>query len=162
MSVVKLHYSERLVRQAVMAFWWRVVGWRFVIALILVAIPLILLVLGGVRSWLVGFLGAILTLSLGFMVVLYVVHYRGSVGRFRRMNRPEATLEAGDATFRVTSDAGMGEVSWKQVSHVWQFPDFWLLFLSPAQFITLPTADMNAQMRGLIVERVEAHGGRIA
>jgi hypothetical protein len=161
MTSIRLHYSDALVRRAVKAFWWRIVGWRFLIALTLVAISFTSLVLAGDRSWLVGFLGAVLALGMGFIAALYVVHHRGSLGRFRRMSLPEATLELGDATFRITSDAGMAEVPWKQVGEIWRFGEFWLVLLSPANFFTLPMGDLKDEAREWILERVKAHGGRV-
>ena len=42
-----------------------------------------------------------------------------------------------------------------------QASEFWLVLLSPAQFLTLPTGDLNAETCEWIVERVRAQGGRI-
>jgi hypothetical protein len=44
---------------------------------------------------------------------------------------------------------------------VWQFRDFWLLFFSPAQFITLPLADLDSEARDLILSRVRSHGAKV-
>ena len=139
MDPIRLHYSEALIRRAVNAFWWRVVGWRFLIAELVVAASLVSLVTSGDRSWLVGAVGAVLALGTLFLGALYLVHYRGSVGRFRRMRSPEATFAPNADGFRIASDTGLAEIPWAQVRELWRFPDFWLVFFSPAQFMTLPT-----------------------
>jgi hypothetical protein len=162
MNSITLHYSEPLVRRAVRAFWWRTLGWRFPIAILLVLFSLISLVASGDRSWFVGAIGAVLALGLAFGASLYVVHYRGSVGRFRRMSTPEATFEPEVDRFRLVSDAGLAECPWKHVKEVWRFPEFWLVFLAPGQFITLPTADLDGAAREFVIDRIKAHGGRIA
>jgi hypothetical protein len=162
MNPITLHYSEPLVRRAVKAFWWRTLGWRFPIAVLLVLFSLISLLASGDRSWFVGAIGAVLALGLFFAGALYLVHYRGSVGRFRRLGAPEATFEPEVDRFRVTSDAGLVEVPWTHVKEVWRFPEFWLLFVAPGQFITLPTADLDGAARELVIARVRVHGGRIA
>src|SRR5688572_795654 len=114
MNPIQLHYSEPMIRRAVRAFWMRVVGWPFLVATLLVSASLVSLLAVGDRSWLVGAIGAALALVVLFAVALYVVHYRGSVGRFRRLKTPEATFDPGEHRFRVTSDAGLVEVPWKQ------------------------------------------------
>ena len=70
---VKLHYTEALVRSAIAAFWWRTVGWKFVIAALAVAVSVGYLLLAGDRSWFVGALGAVLGLALVLVTALYLV-----------------------------------------------------------------------------------------
>jgi len=78
------------------------------------------------------------------------------------MQSPLATFEVGDERFRVTSDVGSSELSWGAIIEVWQFSEFWLLFFSRAQFITLPLADLNSEAQELILSRLKAHGVKIA
>jgi hypothetical protein len=151
-----------MIRRAVNAFWWRVVGWRYLIAELVVAASFVSLIISGDRSWLVGLIGAALVFGTLFPGALYLVHYRGSLGRLRRMRSPEATFEPGADGFRVASDAGLAEIPWAQVTELWRFPEFWLVLFSPAQFMTLPTADLDEGVRSLLVESVKSHGGRIA
>jgi YcxB-like protein len=162
MKMFKLHYSEPLIRSAVWAFWRRVTGWRYFVAIALVLGSFIYSVSSGDRSWWVGVSASILCLAVIFAVALYVIHYRGAIIRFRRMQSPEATFEAGDDRFRVTSDVGSSELSWSTITEVWQFPEFWLLFLSRAQFITLPLADLDSEARKLILSRAKLHGAKVA
>ena len=162
MKMFKLHYSEALIRSAVWAFWRRVTGWRYFVAIALVLGSFIYSISSGDRSWLVGVSASVLCLPVIFSVALYVIHYRGAITRFRRMQSPEATFEAGDDRFRVTSDVGSSEMSWSTVTEVWQFPEFWLLFFSRAQFITLPLADLDSEARELILDRAKSHGAKVA
>lgn len=162
MNSFQLHYSESLIRKAVWAFWWRATGWRFFIGMAMVLAPLIYMVANGERSWWVGVCAAVFCLGVIFTVALYVVHYRGAITRFRRMKSPEATFEVEDERFRVTSDVGSSELSWSTIIEVWQFPDFWLLFFSRAQFITLPLADLDDEARELILSRAKSHGAKVS
>jgi len=162
MNPVVLHYSEALVRAAVKAFWFRVLGWRFVVAVVLLSASLVTLVARGERSWFVGMLGTGLAVAVVFAVALYFVHYQESLARFRRMRTPEAALELSEQSFRVASDAGSMEVSWNAVPELWRFSEFWLLFLSRAQFITLPTGDLDLGAREFIVSKVLASGAKVA
>jgi YcxB-like protein len=161
MDEIKLHYTEPLVRRAVKAFWLRVMGWRWPAVLLLVLVSLVYSVAAGYRSWSVGVTGSVLAMGVIFAVSLYVVHYRGSVGRFRSMHSPEATLEVGDDKFRMTSDVGSSEMRWDTVTEIWRFPEFWLMFFSRAQFVTLPLSDLDGEAREVILGRVKSHGGKV-
>ena len=48
------------------------------------------------------------------------------------MKSKEVTLEILDDKFRMTSDVGSSEMKWTVIVKVWRFPEFWLLFYSPA------------------------------
>jgi hypothetical protein len=159
---VTLHYSEALVSRAVKLFWWRVIGWRFVGALLLVFGSFLFLVASGDRSWFVGFLGTVLVLGVSFALGLYLIHYRGSLQRLRRMRCPEATLELGKERFRISSDVGTSELAWSAVTELWSFPDLFLVFLSRAQFMTIPTDGLDTEVRDFIVHSARSHGARVA
>lgn len=106
-------------------------------------------------------LGSVLILAIGFSIAVYVIHYRASFARFRRLRAAEAVLETGDDHFRIVSDAGATEVPWATVSELWRFRDFWLLFLSPSQFITFPLEDLDKDVQKLILERLKSHGAKV-
>jgi hypothetical protein len=157
-----LHYSEALVRSAVAAFWWRTVGWKLVLAFLVLAGCLGYMLLVGDRSWFVGAMGAVLGLGLVFLAALYLVHLRSSLERFHRMKIKEATLKADSDKLTLVSDVGASELRWSAVSDVWRFEQFWLLFFSRAQFVTLPVADLDSESRNFIADRVRSNGGSVA
>jgi YcxB-like protein len=95
-------------------------------------------------------------------IALYIVHYRRSLSRLRRMSIPQAVFEPAEEAFRITSDVGTLELSWRSVKEVWRFPHFWLLFISRAQFITLPLDDLNLEERQYVLNKIKANGGKIA
>jgi hypothetical protein len=78
------------------------------------------------------------------------------------MRVPEATIELGEERFRVTSDVGMSELDWSTVIEVSRYPEFWLLFFSRAQFITLPAADLSAEAREFILAKVKSCIAKVA
>ena len=144
------------------AFWRRVTGWRFFVPIAMIFASFIYSVSSGDRSWWVDVSGSMLCLAVIFAVAFYLVHYRGAIARFRRMQSPQATFEAGEDRFRLTSDVGSSELSWRTITEIWQFPEFWLLFVSPSQFITLPLADLDNEARELILNRAKSHGAKVA
>ena len=161
MKSVTLHYTEALIRKAVLAFWLRSIGWQGFLALGLLLIYLIVQLVRGDRSWFVGANGTVIALAALMAGALYFVHYRAALARFRRLRSPEGQLEMGAETYRLSTDVGTSELAWKTITEVWSYPDFWLVFFSQAQFITFPLADFDTEAREFFLEKVRSHGGRI-
>ena len=63
--------------------------------------------------------------------------------------------------FVTKSDLGTGEMNWHGISQVWRYPDVGLLFFDRHGFITFPIQQLDDEVRGLIVERVESQGGKV-
>jgi len=157
-----LIYSESLLRQAVFGFWRRSVGIGFFVALLVAAIGLVVLVALGQASWLIGGLAAVLLVGIAFAIVVYVVHYRRSLHKFRQMGQPRATFRADESTFTISSDIGTTTIQWSAVKELWQFPSVWLLLYSKAQFSTLPLACLSPETQTFVLQRVQAAGGKVA
>ena len=156
-----LIYSESLLRQAVFAFWRRSVGVGFFVALIIAALGLVVLVALGQASWLIGALAAVLVLGISFATVVYVVHYRNSLRKFRQMDKPRSTFRADESSFTMSSDVGTTTLQWSAVKELWQFPSVWLLLYSKSQFSTLPLTCLSPETQAYIVECVRAAGGKV-
>jgi hypothetical protein len=156
-----LHYNEQLLRRAVFCFWWRVVGVSYVIAFAIVAAYLVVLVYNGNTSWIVGVVATVFAIGIAMPVFVYFVHYRNTLRKFRAMGDPEATFTASESSFSVSSGAGSSTLPWSSVTEVWQFPSFWLLLFSKAQFITLPIADITPEAQAFILHQIQASGGKI-
>ena len=162
MHEITLTYSESIIRQAVLGFWWRVVGIRFLVALGLVAIGLAGLLSKGNDSWIVGVLASALALGVTFAVALYVIHFRNSMQKFRALGNAQAALKASSTELSLSSAAGTATLPWSAVVEVWQLKTCWLLLFSKAQFVTLPLVDINPDAQKFILERVRSSGGKIS
>ncbi len=157
-----LHYHPELVRHAVICFWRRSTGRRTLLVSAALAIWFGVLVARGDRSWQIGVTGTAVAISLLVCATVYVVHYRNAMGKLRDMGgTPQATLRADQDSFTLASGAGLATLPWSSVKEVWQFERVWLLLFSPAQFSTLPVADLPPDMQDLIEARVLGAGGRI-
>ena len=156
-----LIYNEALLRQAVFAFWRRSVGVGFFVALLIAALGLVVLVALGQASWLIGGLAVVLVLGIAFATVVYVVHYRNSLRKFRQMDKPQASFSAEESSFTMSSDIGTTTLQWSAVRELWQFPSVWLLLYSKSQFTTLPLACLPAETQAYIVQCVRAAGGKV-
>jgi YcxB-like protein len=157
---VTLRYDEGLLRRAVLHFWWRLVGVRLLVAIVVMAAALVVLVFDGDRSWFVGVLATVLAFGIAFIVAVYVIHYRNAITKFKNMGNPEATLTVCESSLSMSSGAGSTTVPWSAVTELWQFPDFWLLFFSRSQFVTLPLANFTHEARAFVLERIQTAGGK--
>jgi hypothetical protein len=156
-----LIYSTALLRQAVFAFWRRSVGVGFFVALFIAAIGLVVLVALGQSSWIIGGLATVLAVGVAFAIVVYVVHYRRSLQKFRQMDKPQALFRAEESSFTMSSDIGTTTLQWSAVKELWQFQNVWLLLYSKAQFTTLPLACLSPETQTYIVQCVRAAGGKV-
>lgn len=157
----KLVYNEQLLRQVVFGFWRRSIGIGPLIAFAIAILCIVLLIVQGDASWIVGALGAVLAMGAAFAAAVYVVHYRNTMRKFREMGEPEATFRAEDSTFTLSSGLGTSTLKWSSIKEVWRFEEFWLLLFSRAQFVTLPTANLSAEMQTFVLRQVQATGGKL-
>jgi hypothetical protein len=157
----KVTYSAAIIRRAVRHFWWRTAGWKMLAASALATSSLILLLLAGDRSWLVGASGAISVVSLAFLAAFYVIRYRRGIERLTAMGDPTAELVASQTTFTIRSRAGSADLYWSSIIAIRRFPEVWLLMVSRRQYITLPTGQLAPDFLALMEERVRSSGGRI-
>ncbi|MGB7815735.1 MAG: YcxB family protein [Methylotenera sp.] len=156
-----LIYNESLIKKAVLSFWWRVVGAKYLLAVALVTFGLVYGYSVGDKSWLMGIYATILFFSITFIVALYLIHYRSSIQKFKAMGSPQATFTLTKDSFSLASGAGSATLPWSSVTEVWQFPEYWLFFFSKSQFSTLPVANLSPDIQAFIIERINYAGGKI-
>lgn len=146
-------------REAVRAFVVRAIirgfGIRFFVACAFVAVCIAYLVSHGDRSWIVGALAATLVFVGIFFLVIYLAHYRNTVGRFRQMKQPEATLSYTEEQFTLSSELGSATLPWSTITEVWRYPRFWLILFSRSQFSTLPLDCLDTETQAFITRKTQ-------
>jgi hypothetical protein len=162
MHSATLKYDERLVKRAVRSYWRRSLGVSVLVGVPLVCVYLAIRVASGDRSWYVGLLAGTALIGVVMPILVYWVHHRNSMTKFRNMKNPVATFAADEESFTLASDYGSSTLKWAAIKEVWSFPGFWLLLFSKAHFTTIPLEDVSAEMRTYILERVKRSGGRVA
>lgn len=156
---VSVKYSKGLLLSAVRAFWLdlivRRLGWKYLLALILIGIATAQRISAGDQSWLIPFLLGMLTFSILYVLAVYFFWRHQTLARFRQMRSPEAVFTFREEGFTVASDLGSSTIPWRTITEVSRHADFWLLFLSRGQFITLPLSTLEPATREFISSRVE-------
>jgi hypothetical protein len=75
--------------------------------------------------------------------------------QYRKMRLPQVTFQFSEASIRTTSDLGTAEIPWRTIDGLWKFPTVWLLMLTKANYVTLPAAALDAELRQLITSKLE-------
>jgi hypothetical protein len=146
---VRIRYSEAMLRQAVRLYVWRSVvrphGWLWLCAVLLLVVSFI----AGLNSEspaLSGIGVAAVIVIFVFFVAIWRAHFVRTVGTFRAMTSPEADVVLRDADITITSTLGSVTLPWRRVIKVWEATGFWMLFLAPNQFITLPLDSLSPDL----------------
>jgi hypothetical protein len=162
MHSATLKYDERLVNRAVRSYWRRSLGLSVLVCVPLICIFLAIHVASGDRSWYMGLLAGAAILGVGMPMLVYWVHYRNSMAKFRAMKQPVATFVADEESFTLAADHGSSTLKWDAINEIWDFQDFWLLLFSKAHFATIPLEGVSEEMRTYVLEKVKRGGGRVA
>ncbi|MES2499928.1 MAG: YcxB family protein [Pseudomonadota bacterium] len=156
-----LNYTEALIRQAVFHFWWRTVGITFFVVLFILSILFGFLLFVKVSDWQVWALGAVLIFSISFITLIYFVHYKRSIGKFRAMTAPEVSINISEEELSFSSSLGTQSIRWGTVSEVWVFKNMWLFLYSKAQFSTIPLNGIPEEAKDYMLSKIKSSGGKI-
>jgi hypothetical protein len=156
-----LTYTVPLVRKAVFAYWKRSIGVVLPIMTLFVSLDLVFMLARGDRSWIVGLCGAGAALSVAFMVALFVLHYRNGLQKLNDIGATGAKFVAEESTFTLESAIGRSTFRWQTIRHVWRYPEFWLLLVSKAHFVTVPLRNLGPEMQEFVLARIRDSGGEV-
>ena len=154
---IVVEYNPELIRFAVWKFWTRSIGLSGFIAFGFVLAFFFYLLAIGDRSWLLGFVGAVVCVALGMGVLSYRVYLNRSMSKFDNMQSPTAKFQFTDDTFCIESDIGRSELSWKMIERVWPYPSVWLVFIKKQGYVTLPVRDVDEEVKQFIINKIVAN-----
>ena len=154
-------YSERLVKQAVFAYWKKSVGYALPAVIIFMALLAGYLIYAGNYSWLTGLVLSSVGIGAICIFALFVVHYLNSMKKLKEMAIPEAILTAETKSFTVTTSKASSTIQWSIIQEVWCYEGFWLLLFSKAQFMTIPLENIPEEMKSFLINKVEEAGGKV-
>lgn len=145
---IELHYNEAILRDAVRIFIWRraVVAekrmWAVVVAM---GLLLLWLILNERPFWLVWLIGAVILVPVIASLMGWWLQLRRKLAQLRAMPMRRGTLLLGNDGIDISSAAGTTRVPWSGVTEYWVRPGYWMIFLAPNHFFTLPLAGIPAQ-----------------
>lgn len=154
-------YSRELVKFAVWKFWTRSIGLSGFAAFAALCIGFIFVLLIGDRSWFLDFLGAAIVFCLGIGGASYFIYLNRSMEKFNRMETLTAKFHFTDEGIAIESDIGKNQMSWKMIEKIWEYPSVWLVFIAKQGYITLPTANLDDELKQFIAGKVRENNGGI-
>jgi hypothetical protein len=154
--------TERIYYQAARRFWLRYVGWTgFVLSVVGLVICVCTL---GSRDRFSFWLG----IGNGFFGILISCWLIGSYFALRRLWFPSKVvdpigfdLEFAPKGFSVITNSWSVTVPWEKSSHLWQFPDCWIIVHAVDLFAPLPTPILDEETKRFVAEQIEKHGGNV-
>lgn len=84
-KTIVLEYDEKLVRQVGMKVYLRYIGAWYFAACFFIVLPIVIMLVHGERSWLLGALAVSLAIALYFLWFAYLRLCRAPLQRFRRL-----------------------------------------------------------------------------
>lgn len=135
--------DEAILRDAVRFYIWRrgVVAEKLIWAIVAAMACLFLWLLAqGRRDWLVWVVGAAILVPIIVVLLGWFVLLRQKLRHLSGMPSRRGSVVLGNDGIRLVSDMGESAVPWASVTEYWQRPGYWMIFLAPNQFFTLPLA----------------------
>ncbi len=160
-----IHYDEPVLRKAVGVFFKRRLlhgmGWTGMMAFAVCVIMLTYLLTQGDRSWFVGVIGAVLIIFIAVFFTLWRMHMSQMRAKLSAIPSRRAEVTLAPDAITIDSEAGAATLPWQGFYEVWKLPEFWLLFLAPNNFVTLPTRNVPREAFDYIEEQLPVSCKRI-
>ncbi|MBK6588569.1 MAG: YcxB family protein [Acidobacteria bacterium] len=148
--IVKVTYTEELIRSAARSYWRRGFGNAGLIALGLVGFWCLVMAWLRVDSWILSFFAGAWVICLVVVVVIYVGIRNRGLNIYRKMDNKTATFTFTETGIAIEADNGKSEIPWKTIDTVIQYPDQWLFSIS-SSYLTLPTASVTTETKEYIL-----------
>ncbi len=163
MHEAELTYTKGLVQRGVRCYCMRSFDVRYwgLLLLVVAASAAYFFLALHVEAWILTIMGVSVALGLVFPILVYAVHYRTSIRRFRQMSEPTVHFIAEADTFTFSSSSFTAELSVGVVTAIWKCSsDLWVI-ASERGFNVLPIESVSQTMRAFIEECVRNAGGQV-
>ena len=157
--IANVTYTEAIVRDAVRTFVWRrgIAGQKLLWALeAAMTASLISMLWNDERGWVFAVVCIAVLLPPGLIVAMWIAHYRNTVGKFRKMSTRRAEFSFDDDGFEFVSELGSGRIPWTTFTEIWERPAYWMIFMAPNQFLTLPIETVSPIDRDFVRSKVSS------
>lgn len=85
-----------------------------------------------------------------FSALVWRVHSANTFGRYRRMDDRRADITVDAEGFGITSSLGSGNLTWRNVTEIWERPGSFMLFSGANAFNILPRATMPNEVQAYL------------
>jgi hypothetical protein len=154
-----VRYDKSIINSAVKRFWVRSCARDTAIGFILLGTAGALWFYFDAKTWYTATFAALSLVFIFIMTAVFFVYRKRSLKTLDEMGPPIAVWRFTEEALSAESGMGKAEFKWPVVKKLWRFPDVWLLFYTNQSYSTLPVADVSAEARQFIEEKIRSHGG---
>lgn len=154
-------YTTALLKQSVIRYWKRALGWRYFLVMLLLGCCLITAFIKQDTSWMTGAMAVVFTFGVIFGLSVYLNNKHHVLGTFNALQNPSINFTIYDDKFALSSELGEGDWSWSAIKEIWQYPNTWLVFLARNSYATFPLDAIPQEAQKMILEKVQQAGGII-
>lgn len=151
---ITLIYTEALLKQSVLRFCKRTLGWRYLSVLSVTLIGLLIAFVYKNTSWETGLLAIVFTASIVFALSLYLTQKKNVLNTFFALEHKQIIFTLYQDSFSLSSDLGEGSWPWNAIQEVWIYPNSWLVFFGKASYATFPLTDMTQEIQTFILTKL--------
>ncbi len=119
------------------------------------------LLASGDLDWLTIALLAFASTTTFILLIVYVLSQRRAVVGLRRFKPPEVAFKFSDDGFTTASSIAETAIRWNAIQKLWRFPEVWLLFVTPSQYVTLPVDQIPVDLQADILAKIRSVGATV-
>ena len=107
----------------------------------------------GQAAWVIAVAGSAALMAPALTGLGWWVHLSNTLGAFKQMTGPRASIGFRDDAIELASDAGKGELPWSVLTEVWERPGYWMFFTGKNRFNVLPMANVPEDSQAFFRKR---------
>src|ERR1700690_2531153 len=155
-----IRFSEGHIKYACRKFFARYIGIGFPIIWLLMMVFLVARMSSGKMDMVVGIYLAVLIGSLLIFAFAYFQRCSYLLSQFRKTGNL-VNYELSDEFFKAKSNLGSTELKWEAFKAIWAFPKVWLLMFDKAGYLTLPTDQIDNEIKEFLKRKIISVVGKI-
>jgi hypothetical protein len=148
--VVKVAYTEKLMRSTAYRYWRKTIGSTGFILLVVIPMIFAIMWIFSYPQWALGLFGGLSIAWAGITLLSFFRFRKMHVNVYRRMENKTATFTFSESGVKAVSDNGSSEFGWKLVDAVYEYPDVWLLSLVRSTYLSVPTETLDDETKSFI------------
>jgi YcxB-like protein len=141
--------TQALVKKSTRRFVWCQYGVGYLVAMGFVLLGFLSELVFGDREWLLGAFGVILGLGLIFPISMWRNLEIANLSLLEKMEKPWVHFVFDEKGIVTDSELGSSSLTWKTVTEVCEFPEFWFLFVGKNHLV-LSTAILSKELMQFI------------
>ncbi len=151
---IHLQYTEDLTKLSVLYYCWAVTGKLIIWAVALSIFSFFFLTQYEGSTMVTSLIVFTLILVPTFIGFLYYMTRKRALEKFRKLKDGKALFGITEDNFSLTVEGASTTLPWAAIFKIKQHPDFWIIFLRPNGYFTLPTYNLMQEDKDIILQKL--------